>query len=223
MKSASSIGLLGFMENMKPLDRVDYIRDFDQVYPIGKNIKKPTFENKYFINIEELVLGQFIMLEQIITGRTKMPEYKIDLEILKLIIRPKHHKEFDNSDLSIEQKNEQDILSFDVREVYWVLENFMKNRNQTLFKDYAGVFYDVKEEEKVEEEEGSRQTSFESDFNQQWYWYSIVRILSNEDVHKYADTYMLPMQTVMPELSYLAQRSKIESARQRQEAALRKL
>ena len=60
-------------------------------------------------------------------------------------------------------------------------------------------------------------------FNQQWYWYSIVRMLSGEDVHKYEQTYMLPMRTVLPEMSYLAQKSKIESANQRQQAAMRKL
>ena len=221
MKSVDSTGIKGFIDLLKPLERLDYIKDFDSVYPLGKNIKKPNFSSRYFINIEELVLGQFIMLEQVITRKTPLPEHQIDLEILKLIIRPKNHKEFDNTNPSDEVINQSNILSYDVREVYWVLENFMKNRNQTLFKDYAGVFYDVNDDE--EEEEDSRETSFETSFNQQWYWYSVVRMLANEDVHKYADTYMLPMSTVLPEMSYIAQKNKIESARQRQAAAMRKL
>lgn len=222
MKSISSRGFNGFVESMKPIERIEYIRDFDKSYPIGDNIKKPKFDKRIYLNVEELVLGQFIMIEQIITGRTKLPEHKTELEILKLIIRPKQHEDFDNSDSLLESQNEKDILSFNVLEVYWVLENFMRHRNKTLFNDYAGVFYDVNDDED-DEDDDDKETSFESDFNQQWYWYSVVRMLANEDVHRYADTYMLKMNTVLPEMSYIAQRNKIESARQRQSAALRKL
>ena len=59
-------------------------------------------------------------------------------------------------------------------------------------------------------------------FNQKWYWYSIVRTLANEDITRYSEIYMLPMSTVLPEMSYLAQRNKIESAKQRQSQAMRK-
>ena len=60
-------------------------------------------------------------------------------------------------------------------------------------------------------------------FNQQWYWYSIVRKLGNEDITKYSEIYMLPMPTVLPEMSFLAQKSKIEAAEQRQAQAMRNL
>ena len=74
------------------------------------------------------------------------------------------------------------------------------------------------EEEQTEEERTSEML-----FSQQWYWYSIVRMLANEDITKYDEIYMLPMSTVLPEMSYLAQRNKIESAKQRQQQLLRKL
>ena len=224
MRSMDSIGIKGFMDKLSPMEKVGYIRDFDTTYPLSKNIKKPSFNKNYALNIEELVLGQFIMIEQIITSKTPLPEHKVDLEILKLIIRPKEHQEFDNSVYDLEVSNEEDILSYDVTEVYWVLENFMKNRNQTLFKDYAGVFYDAIEEDDEDEDNlTEKEKSFESSFHQQWYWYSIVRMLAGEDIHKYSETYMLPMRTVLPEMSYIAQRNKIESARQRQQSAMSKL
>jgi len=47
--------------------------------------------------------------------------------------------------------------------------------------------------------------------------------LAQEDIRRYSDIYMLKMSTVMPEMSYLAQKNKIESANQRQQAAMRKL
>ena len=207
-------------KNLKPFEELDYYRSFDKTYPITENLKKPLFKNKYFLSIDSLILGQFVMLEQIITGKTKLPDHLVDYEIAKLIIRPKGQEEFDNLDLKIEHKNSEEILSLDVREVYWVLEKVISNRNKTLFEEFAGVFYEPEEEEEDSDEQDSTNDML---FNQQWYWYSIVRMLSGEDIHKYEQTYMLPMRTVLPEMSYLAQKSKIESANQRQQAALRKL
>lgn len=209
-------------DNFSVISRLDYYRSVEKTYPIKENTKKPTFDKNYEINIEDMVLGQFIMIEQIITGKTKLPDYLIDYEIAKLAIRPKNHTEFDNSDEVEEKNNSEDILDFDVREVYWVLDNLIENRNKILFEDFSGVFYEPNDDEEEEEETNTDKTS-EIVFNQQWYWYSIVRMLAGEDIHKYSQTYMLPMRTVLPEMSYLAQRSKIESARQRQEAAMRKL
>ena len=211
-----------FFNAMKPLEYIDFVRDLQEFYPIPKNTKKPNTNKKIYTSINSLVLGQFIMLEQIITGKTKLPDHLIDLEISKLIIRPSHHEVFDNENLRDEKLNQEDILDMDVREVYWVLEKFMDNRNKTLFEDFSGVFYDAVEDEDEEESVADDKTS-EMLFNQQWYWYSIVRTLANEDVTKYNEVYMLPMSTVLPEMSYLAQRSKIESARQRQQQAMRKL
>ena len=215
---------LEYMNNMKPLDALDFSRDSEKTYPIKENLKQPSISKKYYTNIESLVLGQFIMLEQIITGKTKLADHLVDFEIAKLIIRPINHEVFDNEDVNEEKRNSEDILSMDVREVYWVLERFIEARNKTLFEDFSGVFYDINEDDDEEEEEVSEEKkTSEMLFNQQWYWYSMVRMLANEDITKYDDIYMLPMRTVLPEMSYLAQKSKIESAKQRQQQALRKL
>ena len=211
-----------FVSNMKPIDSLNFIRSSDSTYPIKENIKRPNIKKKIYTNIESLVLGQFIMLEQIITGKTKLPDHLVDLEIAKLIIRPTEHDVFDNENPVIEKQNEEYILDCNVLEVYWILERFIEARDKTLFKDFSGVFYDPKDEDEEEDEKEQEKTS-DMLFGQQWYWYSIVRMLSGEDIHRYGETYMLPMSTVLPEMSFLAQRSKIEAANQRQQEALRKL
>ncbi len=211
-----------FVSNMKPIDSLNFIRSSDSTYPIKENIKRPNIKKKIYTDIESLVLGQFIMLEQIITGKTKLADHLVDLEIAKLIIRPIEHDVFDNENPVIEKQNEEYILDCNVLEVYWILERFIEARDKTLFKDFSGVFYDPKDEDEEEDEKEQEKTS-EMLFSQQWYWYSIVRMLSGEDIHRYGDTYMLPMSTVLPEMSFLAQRSKIEAANQRQQEALRKL
>lgn len=197
--------------------------DLEDTYPIQENKKKPTFEGDKNIiyRIEDMVLGQFIMLEQIITGKAGLNNHQMDLEIAKLIIRPKEDAVFDNSDGNKEISNENDILSYDTREIYYVLDRFIERRNRTLFKEYAGVFYDPKTEE--QEDESEENPDVAPNFYQQWYYYSIVRMLANEDVTKYDEIYMLPMTTVLPEMSYLSQKRKIEEAEQRKQEALAKL
>ena len=161
-----------YLSQLNISDKLEYIRSVENTYPVESNLKQVKNLNNIYTAIENLVLGQFIMIEQIITGKTITEDYLVDFEILKLLIRPLKHEEFDNSDLSLEKENEERILNMDVREAYW---------------------------------------------------YNIVRMLSGEDIHKYEKTYMLPMSVVLPEMSFLAQKNKIESANQRQEEAMRKL
>ena len=212
-----------FVKTLNEIEKLNFIAYFDEVYPVADNIVESKDLNKtkhIYLDVNNLVLGQFIMLEQIITGKTKLPDHLIDLEIAKLIIRPKEDDVFDNEDVKKESDNQRDILNLDVRYVYYVLNTYIEHRNKILFKDFAGVFYEPQDEE---EESDEGESTSDMLFNQQWYWYSIVRMLSGEDIHKYEQTYMLPMRTVLPEMSYLAQKSKIESANQRQQAAMRKL
>lgn len=212
-----------YIDKMKPLEALTFVRYSEKTYPIEDNTLRPSDLRGINLSVNSLVLGQFIMIEQIITGKTKLPDHLVDLELLKLICRPNHHTEFDNENPVDEKKNEQRILNMDVRECYWILTEFIKNRDKTLFKDFAGVFYDAPEETEDEEESEPEEKTSDMLFNQQWYWYSIVRMLANEDITRYGEIYMLPMSTVLPEMSYLAQRNKIESAKQRQSQAMRKL
>lgn len=212
-----------FITSLNDIEKINFIAFFEEVYPVQDNMlddEKIKDEKKVYSDVNDLVLGQFIMLEQIITGKTKLPDHLIDLEIAKLIIRPKEDLVFDNEQPRKESDNQEYILNSDVRRVYYVLNTYIDNRNKILFEDFAGVFYEPNDEE---EEEDSEDGGSDMLFNQQWYWYSIVRMLSGEDIHKYEQTYMLPMRTVLPEMSYLAQKSKIESANQRQQEAMRKL
>ena len=212
-----------FIASLNDIEKINFIAFFEEVYPVQDNMlgdNEIPSSKKVYNDVNSLVLGQFIMLEQIITGKTKLPDHLIDLEIAKLIIRPKEDAVFDNEEPRKESNNQEDILESDVRRIYYVLNTYIENRNKILFEDFAGVFYEVSEED---EEDESDDSSSDMLFNQQWYWYSIVRTLSGEDIHKYEQTYMLPMRTVLPEMSYLAQKNKIESANQRQQEAMRKL
>jgi hypothetical protein len=215
----------GYLESLKPHKRIEVMRDVSDVYPINNlnEIKEETLNSfKCHSKINHLILGQFIMIEQIITGKVNYESSAHnDLELAKLIMRPNHHEIFDNENIEDEEFNEKKILDTDVRQVYAVLQKFLDDREFVLFKQFKGVFYEVNEDEEYDEEVVEK--TGEALFQQQWYWYSMVRLLAKEDITKYEDIYMLNMSVVMPEMSYLAQKNKIESARQRQSQAMSKL
>lgn len=223
--SANHSSLLDYVSSLPAEKKIKYIREISDNYPI-----KPTWNNSHKIHKNfncytdpmNLVLGQFIMLEQIITGKNKFKnDAENDLAIAELILRPIEHDVFDNEDSEREVKNKEAILNTPVSEVYSVINKFLSERDDLLFNKFSGVFYEIPSED--DEEKDEEEVTNDNLFEQQWYWYSIVRSLAKEDITKYDDIYMLKMSTVMPEMSYLAQKNKIESARARQQEAMRKL
>ncbi len=220
--------IFGYIANLEASEKIKVTRDIADSYPL-ENLPLDSLslndKFKYTTDVMEMVLGQFIMTEQIITGKTNYEtDAENDLALAELIIRPKHHQEFDNSDSNAEVKNKEDILNSDVREIYSVIYKYLDVREYVLFKQFAGVFYEVPDNtEDTEDEEEESKKSGADLFQQQWFWYSMVRMLANEDITRYEEIYMLKMSTVMPEMSFLAQKNKIDSARQRQSQALSKL
>ena len=220
--------IFGYIANLEVSEKIQVTRDIADSYPL-ENLPLDSLslndKFKYTTDVMEMVLGQFIMTEQIITGKTNYEtDAENDLALAELIIRPKHHQEFDNSDSNAEVKNKEDILNSDVREIYSVIYKYLDVREYVLFKQFAGVFYEVPDNtEDTEDEEEESKKSGADLFQQQWFWYSMVRMLANEDITRYEEIYMLKMSTVMPEMSFLAQKNKIDSARQRQSQALSKL
>lgn len=226
-KSVSSgRGIDAVFKDLDISDRLSILRGMEEVYPIQKDVKmEPSFTNDFTVyeNVMQLHLGQFIMLEQIITGKENFKfDFENDFELAKLILRPKHHKEFDNEDQELEQKNSDLILSSDVRNVYGAIYKYMEDREYVLFKQFSGVFYNVEDYDEEEEEE-KKELVGEDLFYNQWYWYNIVRTLAQEDIRRYAEIYMLKMSVVLPEMSFLAQRNKIEQAKARKERMTTKL
>mgnify|MGYP005820259357 CR=1 FL=1 len=223
--SVTNESIIGYIGMLPPQEKVNISRSIAETYPLDMSWNDSYDIHRNFnayTDPMELVLGQFIMVEQIITGKTKFEtEAENDLALAELLIRPNHHQSFDNEDVKEEIKNKENILNTPVQEIYSVLSKFLEQREFVLFKQFAGVFYETPEED-AEEEEGEDSTR-ESLFAQQWYWYSMVRMLAKEDITKYNEIYMLKMSSVMPEMSFLAQKNKIESASQRQQEAMRKL
>ena len=216
-----------YLNSLDVLDRLQTSRDIKETYPIDEKaaVTEYIFENfNVTLGVDQAVLGQFIMLEQIITGKTNFEsQNQRDLEFAKLILRPKHHKEFDNENENDEKENEQKILSSPVQDIYSVVNTYLENRDYVLFKQFSGVFYEIPDEdEEIEEEDLDNKTN-ENLFHSQWYWYSMVRMLAKEDVTRYEEIYMLKMSTVLPEMSYITQKEKIDRVQTRRQESMNKL
>lgn len=228
-KSASSVDDINtYLESLKPIERIDFLDAFEETYPIKQTEFVASYIKDNFNfhdNVNDLVLGQFIMIEQIITGKIKFDnDSDMDLEIAKLLLRPLDHKIFDNEDIEAEKKNEKRILDSPVQDIYSLVTKYIKNREFLLFKQFSGVFYDAVEQGDTEDDDHVPVSpSADMVFNNQWYWYTIVRMLAQEDIRRYDEIYMLKMSVVLPEMSYLSQKNKIEGAQRRQDAALRSI
>lgn len=222
----STEGMEKYLESINAIDKLKLYNRFEDTYPLKESDEITDYVTKnfnYYDSVFDLVLGQFIMIEQILTGKFKFSSpTDMDIELGTYLLRPKSEEEYDNTDTEKELANRNAILDMPVQDFYNVLNRFLKQREIVLFKQFAGVFYEVPDEEEVEEND-EVSTPIDASFNQQWYWYSIVRTLAQEDIRRYDEIYMLKMNVVLPEMSYLAQRNKIEGAKERASAAMNRL
>ena len=227
-EAVSNDALSEYLDQFPPSERVSIMRKINDNYPLkmGDSVSEYVSENFLFYdNVFDLVLGQFIMIEKILTGKFKFKkEHDMDLELAMFLFRPKDEHEFDNEDPEKEKQIRQSILDIPVQDFYNALNKFLNNRDLMLFKKFSGVFYDSSGDQAEEEGKDEIQgNDIGVDFNQQWYWYNIVRTLAHENILIYDQIYMLKMSVVLPEMSYLAQRNKVESANRRAQAALNRL
>jgi hypothetical protein len=210
-----------FVKGLSAIDKLDFINNQDKVYPLPKSpdpVRVRNMSDKYnlYINILQMNLGQFIMLESQIRSSRKRDDI-----IASLVIRPKDELNFDNENQIREEEIIKTLLDEDVLDVHSVILSMMLNRDYILFTKFSGVIYnriDDKEDEQEEEEDKTNQIG-DDEFNSQWFWYKIVRQLANEDITMFDKIYELKMSVVMVELSFLAQKSILENARARSEEA----
>lgn len=212
----SEAGLERYFRSLDPVKMLDIKAEIESVYPLSKKrVDYSKLNFNVYRRVFDLVLGQFIMIEQIFTGKDEVPKHLFDFSILRLILRPVEDSEFDNTNAEKEKKNDESILDLDIQVAFSILSDFTEDRNKTLFSDFAGVFYDPEEsKEEEEEEEKNENETFEYKFREQWYWYSIVRRLGGENVLNYEKVYMLKMESVLPELSFLIQKAKLDKAQE---------
>ena len=215
------------LDKLSLSEKLEVFRGFEDTYPIKGNLGVSDYVNSkfnFYDNVFDLTLGQFIMIEQILTGKFKFKrESDMDLEIGTYLFRPKEENDFDNTDKPLELQNRNNILSLPVEDFYSAINKFLKNRELVIFKRFAGVFYETPSPDDDDNKGVDTTQQTEASFTQQWYWYTIVRSLAQEDIRRYDEIYMLKMKTVLPEMSYLSQKNKIESAQQRASAAMNRL
>ena len=215
--SGTDEGLNRYLKGLSVIKMLDLQEDIEKVYPLKrKKVDYTRLNFRVYSKVFDLVLGQFIMIEQIFTGKDEVPKHLFDFSILRLILRPITDTEFDNTDIEKERLNDEAILELDVETAMSILADFTDDRNRVLFKEFAGVFYDPEQKNDGEEEkeEQSNEDTFEYKFKEQWYWYSIVRRLAGENILNYEKVYMLKMEVVLPELSFLIQKAKVDKAQE---------
>jgi hypothetical protein len=208
-----------YYDSLSVYDKVEAIKTFRKIQEAGFDDAENSIYSNYNVitNIESMVLGQFIMIEQIMNTQTDTKE----LQVLNLIVRTKDDQEFNYVNSEVEQQHSKTIAQLDAIEGIQIFNKFVAQREETLFKKFKGVIYQ-EPDESIEEEEKEPDSSPEAQFGRMWYWYSIIRELAGEDILRQDQVNMLKMSKVLVELAYKIQKGRIEYSRQRREEMMRK-
>lgn len=98
-----------YLESLDLVERLKTLRAINESYPLKdtEEITEHIRDNfNYSEKVFDLVLGQFIMVEQILTGKFKFKSsMHQDLELMMYLLRPKDEPEFDNGTHSKEQQH----------------------------------------------------------------------------------------------------------------------
>jgi hypothetical protein len=208
-----------YYDSLSVYDKVEAIKTFRKIQEVGFDDAENSIYSNYNVitNIESMVLGQFIMIEQIMNTQTDTKE----LQVLNLIVRPKDDQEFNYVNSEVEQQHSKTIAQLDAIEGIQIFNKFVAQREETLFKKFKGVIYQ-EPDESIDEEDKEPDSSPEAQFGRMWYWYSIIRELAGEDILRQDQVNMLKMSKVFVELAYKIQKGRIEYSRQRREEMMRK-
>ena len=175
-------------------------------------------------DIYEMVFGQFIMSERALTAGLEYNESLYNLAVA--ILRPKGDIIFDNTDKVKEEANIKLIMEQHAKDVLEECNEFSKKRNKFVKEDFKGVFYkadDEIEETDNEEDEDVEPESFEDKFNKDWYWYTIVNSLADNNILNHEPVLMMKMRDVAPHLSYMRIKGIIDFKRRKAEEIANKL
>lgn len=175
----------------------------------GEEIEVEKKYNVYF-DVDSLVLGQFIAIETGFSNKSMDAADRL-LNVALNIIRPILDLHFDNENVEKEQRHRNDVLNEKSQYVLRIIELFLKNRNEFLYEKYDGVFYVSKseqEEEKEEKEDEEKNTFDVINSGSEWYWYSLLKTLSNNNIHDHAKSLMLPMPEVAMFVAYMRHEEK---------------
>lgn len=188
---------------------------------VGSESDELAKEYTVYENIDDMVFGQFIACENALTKGLDM---HIVLELIAIsVIRPASDEVFDNTDREKEVAHVSDLRKEDSTAVLNIVNDYIRARNYYVNHKYNGVFYKLKsddDEEEVDLDEDEK--SSEEKFADNWYWYAMIRSLTNEDILRLEDVLMLEMSTIAPELSYKRQKYMIDEARRKREEAIRR-
>ena len=168
---------------------------------------------KVYRDLLEMTLAQFIYLEHELKQEKPSEE-----RLVQLLIRPIDEVEFDDTQES-EQAHLDALMELDAGAAFAAIRDLMNNREMVLFTRFDGVIYNRVEPSELDEEDAEEDNSFENN----WFFYNIVRTLANEDITKFKEIYSLRMSEVLVEMAYRVQLSIIETARAKERSEERRV
>ena len=208
-----------FIEEISPLEKLDIIRQLSEADDASfRTVDASSICDRYtvYTDVLKMSLTQFILLE------TSIKSLASESDIALIIIRPKDELEFDNTDQEKEEELISSIYEEDGMAISYIIKSMLNNREYILFTKFDGVIYNKVEKSDEDEDEEDEVVDSSIDFNERWFWYSIVRSLANEDLTKFQFVYDMKMSDVLVELAYRVQLAQKNENERRAEEARRR-
>lgn len=212
MKYGRLLHLQNHIEEATPMDLLYFKRMQEDSPQLNTLYQK----FKCYLNPEDMLWGQFVVSEMQL-------KRKNELQFANTILRPFDEEVYSNEDPDIEKINQEAISDSRAIDINEYISKYIDVREKILLEKYNGVIY-TKHEEEEDEEEDMIDFTDESEglwdkFNEQWFFYQLTRTLAGDDFRQMDEIYNTPMRKVLPELSYLAQKNKLEEQQERMQQA----
>ena len=206
----NNVDVLGEKAAALDPNHVGHALNFDSKYTPQTILELEESGYSVSMDYNDICFGQFVLFEQMIRKDADV------INMLSVFIRPKEHKEFNNTNPNTEDEIKRVISKMRVGSAFSLINNLISQREHILFKQYKGAIYATPtEDDDEEEEEVPNVNEFEVKFNEIWFWYERQKTLSREFQMPMDDVLMLNVHKCLTEIAYQTHKQIIENRKNR--------
>lgn len=183
------------------------------------NLKRLKKEYRYYDNHDKLTFAQFISIESTLEASRHI-EDSIVL-VVSEVLRPLSEEVYSNDNEERNRIHREAISNLLAEDVYYIFIEVINRRNDFHYKKYKNVFVVEKETDEEDTSEDPKHPQ-ESNFYKNWHWYTYIRELAQEDIRRYEEILLMPMDMIAPEISYRQGLAKLQKQEMAEREAISK-
>lgn len=182
------------------------------------NLKQLKKQYRLYDNYEKLTFAQFISIESTMEKSRDIEDSIVF--VVSEVLRPLSEDVYSNDNEERNRAHREAVSNLLAEDVYYIFIDAINKRNDFHYKKYKNVF--VVERETDEDESEDPKQPQESNFYKNWHWYTYIRELAQEDIRRYEEILLMPMDMIAPEISYRQGLAKLQKQEMAEREAISK-